>query len=86
MGTSTAPGARLHVQTVGVSDHDQAAAYLRPAFVAADANAVAATLLNTQTSPDAEGRPQRLSTHDAAYAGILWGQGTLHPSWPGANP
>ena len=60
-GTAVAPGARLHVLTVGVSDYGQAATHLRLNFAAADANAVAAALLNTQDSLYATVHAQRLS-------------------------
>jgi WD40 repeat protein len=76
-GTAVAPGARLHVLTVGVSDYGQAATHLRLAFAAADAHDVAAALLNTQTGLYAEVRPQRLTDRDATRAGILRGLATM---------
>jgi len=60
-GAAMAPGARLHVLTVGVSDYGAAATHLKLVFAAADANDVAAALLNTQTSLYAEVKLQSLT-------------------------
>jgi WD40 repeat protein len=76
-GTSTAPGARLLVLTVGISDYGEAAKQLRLNFAAADANDVAAALLNTQKSLYAAVLPQRLSNKDATRSSILRGLATM---------
>jgi WD40 repeat protein len=76
-GTSTAPGARLHVLTVGISDYGEAAKQLRLDFAAADANDVAAALLNTQKNLYAAVLPQRLSNKDATKSSILRGLVTM---------
>lgn len=70
-GTAAAPGARLHVLTVGVSEYGEAAKHLRLSFADDDANDVAAALLNTQTSLYAEVRPQALRNHEATKSGIF---------------
>ena len=59
-GAAVAPGARLHVLTVGVSDYGQAATHLKLNFAAADATDVAAALLTTQKGLYADVQPQRL--------------------------
>jgi hypothetical protein len=70
-GAAVAPGARLHVLAVGVSDYGPAATHLKLRFAAADATDVAAALLTTQKGLYAEAQPQRLSDQDATRAGIL---------------
>jgi WD40 repeat protein len=85
-GTTVAPGARLHVLTVGVSDYGQAATHLRLAFAAADANDVAAALLNTQDSLYAKVHLQRLSNQDATRAGILRGLTTMRQAMARGEP
>jgi DNA-binding beta-propeller fold protein YncE len=76
-GAAVPPGTRLHVLTVGVSDYGTAATHLRLAFAAADANDVAAALLNTQDSLYAKVSPQRLTNQDATREGILRGLATM---------
>jgi hypothetical protein len=76
-GAAVAPGAQLHVLTVGVSDYGQAATHLKLSFAAADATDVAAALRTTQTGLYAEVRPQRLSNQDATKEGILRGLATM---------
>jgi WD40 repeat protein len=49
-GASVAPGARLHILTIGISDYGDKAASLRLKFAAKDANDVASALLATQGS------------------------------------
>jgi hypothetical protein len=85
-GAAVAPGARLHVLTVGVSDYGPAATHLKLNFAAADATDVAAALLNTQTSLYAEVRPQRLSNQDATRAGILGGLATMRQAMARSEP
>jgi WD40 repeat protein len=72
-GTAIAPGARLHVLTMGVSEYGQAATHLKLNFAAADATDVAAALANTQGSLYAEVKPQRLRNDEATHIGILRG-------------
>jgi WD40 repeat protein len=76
-GAAVAPGARLHVLTVGVSDYGQAATHLKLRFAAADATDVAAALLTTQKGLYADVHPQRLGNEDATRAGILRGLATM---------
>ena len=85
-GAAVAPGARLHVLTVGVSDYGQAATHLKLNFAAADATDVAAALLTTQTGLYAEVRPQRLSNQDATRAGILRGLATMRQAMARGEP
>jgi WD40 repeat protein len=47
-GSARAPGARLHVLTIGISDYGDKAKNLRLNFAARDAQDVASALLNTQ--------------------------------------
>jgi WD40 repeat protein len=47
-GAAKAPGARLHVLTIGVSDYGDKAKHLHLAFANKDANDVANALINTQ--------------------------------------
>ncbi|HEX8166077.1 MAG TPA: caspase family protein [Beijerinckiaceae bacterium] len=49
-GAAKAPGARLHVLTVGVSDYGDKAKHLRLEFAHKDAHDVASALVNTQGS------------------------------------
>jgi len=85
-GAAVAPGARLHVLTVGVSDYGQAATHLKLNFAAADATDVAAALLTTQTGLYAEVRPQRLSNQDATLKGILRGLDTMRKAMARSEP
>jgi WD40 repeat protein len=85
-GTAAAPGARLHVLTVGVSEYGEAAKHLRLSFADKDANDVAAALLNTQTSLYAGVLPQRLSNKDATKGGILRGLATMREAMAKSEP
>jgi WD40 repeat protein/uncharacterized caspase-like protein len=49
-GSNTAPGARLHVLTIGVSDYGDKARNLRLKFAHRDAQDVASALVNTQAN------------------------------------
>jgi uncharacterized caspase-like protein len=75
-GAAVAPGARLHVLTVGVSDYGQAATHLKLTFAAADATDVAAAL-HTQTSLYAAVQAQRLTDQDATQEVIRRGLATM---------
>jgi hypothetical protein len=86
IGAAVAPGARLHVLTVGVSDYGEKATHLKLAFAAADATDVAAALLTTQTGLYAEVRPQRLSNQDATKEGILRGLATIRQAMARSEP
>jgi Caspase domain len=85
-GAAVAPGARLHVLTVGVSDYGQAATHLKLTFAVADATDVAAALLTTQKGLYAEVRPQRLSNQDATKEGILRGLATIRQDMARSEP
>jgi uncharacterized caspase-like protein len=85
-GAAVAPGARLHVLTVGVSDYGQAATHLKLNFAAADATDVAAALLTTQKGLYADVHPQRLSNQDATKEGILRGLATIRQALARSEP
>src|SRR5215831_13923685 len=71
-GSAKAPGARLHVLTIGVSDYGDKARDLRLNFAHRDAQDVASALLNTQWGGlYAEVKPQVLSNEVANKAGIF---------------
>jgi WD40 repeat protein len=84
--TAVAPGARLHVLTVGVSEYGEKATHLKLAFAAADATDMTTVLLNTQTGLYAEVRPQRLSNQDATKEGILRGLATIRQAMARSEP
>ncbi len=84
-GAVVAPGARLHVLTVGVSDYGQTATHLKLTFAAADATDVAAAL-NMQTSLYADVKPQRLRNEEATRAGILRGLATMRQAMARSEP
>jgi WD40 repeat protein len=75
-GAAVAPGARLYVLTVGVSDYGPAATHLKLTFAAADATDVAAAL-HTQTSLYAAVQVQRLTDQDATQEVIRRGLATM---------
>jgi WD40 repeat protein len=85
-GATVAPGARLHVLTVGVSDYGQAATHLKLNFAAADATDVAAALLNTQASLYAKVLPQSLADQHATRAGIRRGLATIRDAMARSEP
>jgi outer membrane protein assembly factor BamB len=67
-----APGARLHVLTIGVSDYGEKAGNLRLKFAHHDARDVASALVNTQDGGlYAEVKPMFLHDHTADKAGIF---------------
>ena len=75
---SAAPGARLHILTIGISEYGDKAANLRLKFAAKDADDVASALLNTQGSEFnkkgglyADVRLQYLHDKDADRTGII---------------
>jgi len=71
-GSTKAPGASLHVLTIGVSDYGDKARNLRLNFAHRDAQDVASALLNTQWGGlYAEVKPQVLSNEVANKAGIF---------------
>ena len=71
-GAAKAPGARLHVLTIGVSDYGEKAKDLRLNFADRDAHDVASALMNTQGGGlYAEVRPQLLQDATADKAGIF---------------
>jgi WD40 repeat protein len=86
-GAAVAPGARLHVLTVGVSDYGPVATRLNLKFAAADAHDVAAALLTTQAGLYAEVRPpQVLRDQDATRAGMLRGLATMRQAMAKSEP
>ena len=83
-GASVAPGARLHILTIGISDYGDKATSLRLKFAAKDANDVASALLATQGSElnkkgglYAEVRPQYLHDGEADRAAIFRALGSM---------
>jgi uncharacterized caspase-like protein len=67
-----APGARLHVLTIGISDYGEKAKELRLKFADRDARDVASALVNTQEGGlYAEVKPQFLLNGTADRAGIF---------------
>ena len=75
-----APGARLHVLAIGVSDYGASAAHLRLRFADRDAQDVATALLNTQGGRHglyADVLPQCLANELATRGGILRAFATL---------
>jgi WD40 repeat protein len=71
-GSKKAPGARLHVLTIGVSDYGDKAKDLRLKFAHRDARDVASALVNTQEGGlYAEVKPQFLLDGTADKAGIF---------------
>jgi hypothetical protein len=71
-GSTKAPGARLHVLTIGVSDYGEKAKDLRLKFADRDAQDVASALVNTQENGlYAEVKPIFLQDRTADKAGIF---------------
>src|SRR5262249_33615071 len=71
-GSTKAPGARLHVLTIGVSDYGDKARDLRLKFAHRDAQDVASALANTQEGGlYAEVKPMSLHDRAADKAGIF---------------
>jgi WD40 repeat protein len=71
-GSAKAPGARLHVLTIGVSDYGDKAKDLRLKFADRDAQDVASALVNTQDGGlYAEVKPMFLHDREADKAGIF---------------
>ena len=71
-GSKKAPGARLHVLTIGVSDYGDRARDLRLKFADRDAQDVASALVNTQDGGlYAEVKPMFLHNSTADKAGIF---------------
>jgi uncharacterized caspase-like protein len=71
-GSAKAPGARLHVLTIGISDYGDKARNLRLNFAARDAQDVANALLNTQAGGlYAEVKPIFLHDGEADKHGIV---------------
>jgi uncharacterized caspase-like protein len=71
-GSAKAPGSRLHVLTIGVSDYGNKASDLRLRFAHRDAQDVASALVNTQGGGlYAEVMPMYLHDHKADKPGIF---------------
>ena len=71
-GSTKAPGARLHVLTIGISDYGDKAKNLRLNFAHRDAQDVASALANTQEGGlYAEVKPMFLHDREADKAGIF---------------
>ena len=68
---SVAPGAKLHVLTVGVGDYGEHAIHLKLEFADNDAIDVANALVNTQQLFYADVRLQHLTNENATHAGII---------------
>jgi hypothetical protein len=85
-GAAVAPGARLHVLTVGVSDYGQAAPHLRLAFAAADADDVADALVIPQKGLYADVKLQHLTNQYATKMVILRGLATMREAMGWGEP
>ena len=84
-GAAKAPGARLHVLAIGVSDYGEKAAGLALKFAHKDAEDVASALLNTQDGGlYAEVLPIFLCDGAATKAGIFEGLAAMGATWRGA--
>ncbi len=66
-----APGARLHVVSVGVSEYDQNAAHLRLTFAHKDAIDVISALINTQSGLYAQVLDQQITNKEATREHVL---------------
>ncbi|MDX2202337.1 MAG: caspase family protein [Hyphomicrobiaceae bacterium] len=69
--SKVAPGARLHVVSVGVSEYGSNAAHLRLNFAHKDAQDVIAALDNTQSGLYAQVLPQQITNKDATRKNVL---------------
>lgn len=85
-GAAVAPGARLHVLSIGVSDYGDAATHLRLEFADDDARDVASALAGPSGGLYAEVRPQFLPDEHATRRGILRGLATLETEMAAGEP
>ena len=84
-GAAVAPGARLHVLAVGVSDYGEAARHLNLNFADDDARDIAAALTGTPGGLYAEVRAQLLRDREAGRRAILRGLATIADDMAGAE-
>jgi uncharacterized caspase-like protein len=84
--SSIAPGARLHLLAIGVSDYGDAARHLKLDYAKKDAEDIANALLSTQTSLYADVIAQVLRDKEATKAGILRGLATLRQNMAAGEP
>jgi WD40 repeat protein len=84
-GSSVAPGARLHVLAVGVSDYGEQARHLRLDFADQDAQDVASALVNTQGSLYADVVAQTLRNDEATTPGIFDALATMRAGMAGGE-
>jgi WD40 repeat protein len=84
-GSSVAPGARLHVLTIGISDYGEKARHLRLKFADKDAYDVASALVNTQGSLYADVVAQRLRNDEATTPGIFEALATMRGGMAGGE-
>jgi WD40 repeat protein len=84
-GSSVAPGARLHLLTVGISDYGERARRLRLKFADKDAHDLASALVNTQGSLYADVLAQRLRNDEATTPGILEALSTMRGGMAGGE-
>ena len=75
--SSVAPGARLHLLTVGISDYGKLAGHLRLKYAHQDAYDVASAIVSTQNGLYASVVPQVLQDDEATKAGIFRALETL---------
>ena len=76
-GARVAPGALLHIVSIGVSDYGEHATKLKLAYAQKDARDVAQALMHTQTSLYADIKPQYLPNGQANKAAIIDALGTM---------
>ena len=84
--TGTAPGARLHVLTVGIDDYGDRAKGLKLRYAAKDARDVMAALDGEQGTPYGKVLSQTVTDKDATRAGILDALHTMRDRMRGGDP
>ena len=85
-GARVAPGALLHLVSIGVSDYGEHATKLKLAYAQKDAHDVAHALMNTQTSLYADIKPQYLPNGQANKAAIIDALGTMRQTLAASPP
>jgi uncharacterized caspase-like protein len=82
---TVAPGARLHVLAVGVSEYGAKASHLRLDYAAADARDLARALYSSQSGLYAKVLPQVLPDEEATRLGILRALDTMRKAMAGGD-
>ncbi|MFP5512574.1 MAG: caspase family protein [Alphaproteobacteria bacterium] len=84
--TGTAPGARLHILTVGIDDYGDRAKSFKLHYAAKDARDVMAALDGEQGTPYGKVYAQTVNDRDATRAGILDALHALRDGMRASNP